>query len=255
VIAVTTVRRTGGCPEGLNVVPSGLCKSSSIKQSIAINYRETHVTKLTVSCLQLIFKYFKNKLVYDIVLKLVINNSATTIFVIYKLGTVNVKNPSLLILSRLQISSTVCGRLTAEIVEFDSHRRHGCVSVVNVVLCQVGVSVTSWSLVQRCPSDCGASLCVIYKPRKWGGPDPLVTVAPQTTKQISSRYPSYCGHYDIHSTKFSRTYSNMWRFPDVSEANSVPIYRVCWWVGRTQTIESSLERVCSQTQLSQLKCI
>jgi hypothetical protein len=29
-----------------------------------------------------------------------------------------------------------------------------------VVCCQVEVSATSWSLVQRSPTDCGASLCV-----------------------------------------------------------------------------------------------
>ena len=33
--------------------------------------------------------------------------------------------------------------------------------VVIVVCCQVEVSATSWSLVQRSPTDCGASLCVI----------------------------------------------------------------------------------------------
>jgi hypothetical protein len=32
--------------------------------------------------------------------------------------------------------------------------------VVSVVLCQVEVSETDWSLVQRSPTDCGASLCV-----------------------------------------------------------------------------------------------
>jgi hypothetical protein len=45
--------------------------------------------------------------------------------------------------------------------------------VVSVVCCQVEVSATSWSPVQRSPTDCGASLCVIYKPRQWGGPGPL----------------------------------------------------------------------------------
>jgi hypothetical protein len=48
---------------------------------------------------------------------------------------------------------------------FESHRGHGCLSVVCVVCCQVEVSATSWSLVQRSPTDCGASLCVIKKPR------------------------------------------------------------------------------------------
>jgi len=32
---------------------------------------------------------------------------------------------------------------------------------VSVVCCQVEVSATSWSLVQRSPTHCGASLCVI----------------------------------------------------------------------------------------------
>jgi len=32
--------------------------------------------------------------------------------------------------------------------------------VVSAVCCQVEVSATSWSLVQRSPTDCGASLCV-----------------------------------------------------------------------------------------------
>ena len=45
---------------------------------------------------------------------------------------------------------------------FESHRGYGRLSVVSVVCCQVEVSATNWSLVQRSPTDCGASLCVIY---------------------------------------------------------------------------------------------
>ena len=44
---------------------------------------------------------------------------------------------------------------------FKSHRGHGYLSVVIVVCCQVEVSATSWSLVQRNPTDCGSLLCVI----------------------------------------------------------------------------------------------
>ena len=44
---------------------------------------------------------------------------------------------------------------------FESHRGHGYLSVVSVVCCQVEVSATSWSLVQRSPTDCAASLCVV----------------------------------------------------------------------------------------------
>jgi hypothetical protein len=52
---------------------------------------------------------------------------------------------------------------------FESHRGHGCLSVVSVVCCHVEVSATDWSLVQRSPTDCDASLCVIKKPRTRGG--------------------------------------------------------------------------------------
>jgi len=38
---------------------------------------------------------------------------------------------------------------------------YGCLSVVSVVCCQVEVFATSWSLVQRSSTDCGASLSVI----------------------------------------------------------------------------------------------
>jgi hypothetical protein len=38
--------------------------------------------------------------------------------------------------------------------------------VLSVVCCQVEVSATDWSLVQRSPTDCGASLCVIKNPRE-----------------------------------------------------------------------------------------
>jgi hypothetical protein len=38
-----------------------------------------------------------------------------------------------------------------------SHRGHGCLSLVSAVCCQVEVSATSWSLVQRSPTECGAS--------------------------------------------------------------------------------------------------
>ena len=44
---------------------------------------------------------------------------------------------------------------------FESRRREGCLSLVNVVFCQVEVSATSRSLVQRSHTDCGVSLCVI----------------------------------------------------------------------------------------------
>ena len=40
-------------------------------------------------------------------------------------------------------------------------RGHGCLSVVSVVCCQVEICASGWSLVQRSPTDSGASLRVI----------------------------------------------------------------------------------------------
>jgi hypothetical protein len=36
---------------------------------------------------------------------------------------------------------------------------HGCLSVVSVLCCQVGVSASDWPLVQRSPTECGVSEC------------------------------------------------------------------------------------------------
>ena len=43
--------------------------------------------------------------------------------------------------------------------EFESHRRHGHMSVLIVVCCQVEVTSSGWSLVQSSPTDCGVSEC------------------------------------------------------------------------------------------------
>jgi hypothetical protein len=40
---------------------------------------------------------------------------------------------------------------------FESGLGHGCLSLVSVVCCQVEVSASGWSLVQRSPTECGAS--------------------------------------------------------------------------------------------------
>jgi hypothetical protein len=42
---------------------------------------------------------------------------------------------------------------------FESCRGHGCLSLVNVVYCQVEVSASGWSLVQRSPTESGVSEC------------------------------------------------------------------------------------------------
>jgi hypothetical protein len=52
---------------------------------------------------------------------------------------------------------------------------------VYCVCCQVEVSATSWSLVQRSPIGCGASLCVITEPRERGGHSPRWAAEPEKT--------------------------------------------------------------------------
>jgi hypothetical protein len=62
---------------------------------------------------------------------------------------------------------------TQELIKKKSRLGHGCLSIVNVVCCQVEISATSWSLVQRSPTECGVSKkCVIVKPRKMRRPGP-----------------------------------------------------------------------------------
>jgi hypothetical protein len=48
-----------------------------------------------------------------------------------------------------------------------------------VVCCQVEISATNWSLVHKSPNDCGATLCMITKPRERGGHSPRLAAEPQ----------------------------------------------------------------------------
>jgi hypothetical protein len=73
---------------------------------------------------------------------------------------------------------------------------HGCLSVVCVVCCQVEVSATRWSLVQRSPTDCGASLCVISKPRERGGHSPRWAAEPEK-KIMNELMNSQCYNFEI----------------------------------------------------------
>jgi hypothetical protein len=57
----------------------------------------------------------------------------------------------------------VCGLSLAAIAGSNPAGGHGCLSVVNVVWCQVDFSASGLSLVQRSPTHCGVSLCVIVK--------------------------------------------------------------------------------------------
>jgi hypothetical protein len=65
---------------------------------------------------------------------------------------------SLPILVAARSKAWVCG-LSLAGIGFESRLRHGCLSLVSVVSCQVEVPATGWSLVQRNPTECGVSEC------------------------------------------------------------------------------------------------
>jgi hypothetical protein len=79
-------------------------------------------------------------------------------------------------------------------------------SLVGVVFCQIGVCATSWSLVQRRPTDCDAPLCVFEKPEEWGGPGPRWAAAPRGGTILDIR----C-FFNIFKTAFE---SNWFPFQD-----------------------------------------
>ena len=54
--------------------------------------------------------------------------------------------------------ASVCGRSFAE-NGFEARQGRGCVSVVSVVCCQMEVSASGESLVQRSSTECGVSWC------------------------------------------------------------------------------------------------
>ena len=75
---------------------------------------------------------------------------------------------------------------------------YGCLSVMSVVSCQVEIRATGWSLVQRSHTDCGASLCLIKKPQKWGGHDPRWAAAPQKTNKLLTAQKAIVCPYDLY---------------------------------------------------------
>ena len=76
-------------------------------------------------------------------------------------------------------------RSPAEMVGSNTTGGMDVLCVVNAVCCQVEVYAMGWSLIQRSPTDCVASLCVIYKHREWGDHGPLGGVEPKKNSDIS----------------------------------------------------------------------
>ena len=79
---------------------------------------------------------------------------------------------------------------------FESHQQHGFLSLVVVVCCQVEVSATDRSPIQRSATDCGMSecdreACIIRKPWPTGG---------HMAEEI---WGKYCVTYTLEMTLFA----------------------------------------------------
>jgi hypothetical protein len=92
--------------------------------------------------------------------------------------------------------------------------------VASVVCCQVEVSAMSWSLVQRSPTDCGASLCVIYTSWKLEGHGPHLATTPQKKNPCSIHRPWKASSVQL-ANKFPSFYSNWQLISMLTEA-------YCW---------------------------
>ena len=76
----------------------------------------------------------------------------------------------------------VCGRALAGIAGSNPARDTNVLFLVSVVCCQLEISATGRSLVQRSPTDCRVRLCLIYKPEEQGGPGPRWAVVTEREK-------------------------------------------------------------------------
>jgi hypothetical protein len=83
---------------------------------------------------------------------------------------------------------------------FESRRGHGCLSVVNVGYCQVEVSASGWSPVQRSPTECGVSECDRGALQR--RPRPTEPVEPWNKKGLppSASWPNFSTHFSSPPT-------------------------------------------------------
>jgi hypothetical protein len=94
----------------------------------------------------------------------------------------------------------VCGRSCCSI----ARGLDGCQSVV---CCQVQVSASGWSLVQRSPTEFGVSEC--GQPRQWRGPDPLGALEPWKKNSVIS---PWCAKSDSRQIQINTVVSLLRRW-------------------------------------------
>jgi hypothetical protein len=85
----------------------------------------------------------------------------------------------------LRSKAWVCSLSLTRIVGSNPKQGHGCLSLVSFACCQVEVSATSWSLVQRSRTECGVYKWVwSWSLEKWGGLGPQGAVEPLEKKYV-----------------------------------------------------------------------
>jgi hypothetical protein len=94
-----------------------------------------------------------------------------------------------------------------------NHPEHGCLPLVSVVCCQVEVSATSWSLVQRSPTDCGVSqMCVIVKTRRNEEAQAHIGLSSHKKKECLEGHRHAQKLAGLHALcQFLSEFSNIWK--------------------------------------------
>jgi hypothetical protein len=129
----------------------GLCQSSRL--FLPASYLEDLGSILSQSLQELWWK-----LAEDFLLVLLLSTVGIIPQLLHSHSSINVADSSgraVWAVGLWPLACWVCG--------FESRRGNGCLSDMSVVCCQVEFSATSWSLVQRSPTDCGICLSVIVK--------------------------------------------------------------------------------------------
>ena len=123
---------------------------------------------------------------------------------------------------------------------FESCQGHGCLSLVSFVCCHVVVFAASWLLLQRSATVCGASLCLIYKPREWGGHCPRWAAGPKEKKVwLNSSCSSLLSFLRVLSIVFFKVCSSVPRSTNNSIvfAVTLPLFRRWSHLFRHKTFE------------------
>ena len=82
---------------------------------------------------------------------------------------------------------------------FEIHWRHGCPSLLRVVFCQVVVSATARSLVQRSPTECGVSECDLETSTKEKSRPTRIFDPREQIKNYSVTATEMCKDRNIHT--------------------------------------------------------